>query len=74
MDTIPPAAGLLTYNSPGYLAGIAPELTRFCQTRGILLRPLGNTIYVMPPYCIGDEDLDAIYAAIAEACDWPKLG
>ena len=27
----------------------------------ILLRPLGNTIYVMPPYCIDDADLERIY-------------
>ena len=37
---------------PGYLAGIGPELTAHFLARGVLLRPLGNTIYVMPPYCI----------------------
>ena len=35
----------------------------------VLLRPLGNTVYVMPPYCIDDTDLDAIYGAIGEALD-----
>ena len=57
-----------------YLSQLGPRLLGFFRDRDLLLRPLGNTIYVMPPYCIGDEDLDAIYAAIAEACDWPKLG
>lgn len=50
----------------GYLAAIGPELLRHFRERDILLRPLGNTIYVMPPYCIGDDDLDAVYAAIGE--------
>ncbi len=51
----------------GYLATIAPKLLAFFRTRDVLLRPLGNTIYVMPPYCIAEEDLDRIYAAIGEA-------
>ena len=51
----------------GYLAGIGPKLLAFFGNRGLLLRPLGNTIYVMPPYCVTQADLDEIYAAIAEA-------
>jgi adenosylmethionine---8-amino-7-oxononanoate aminotransferase len=53
----------------GYLSGIAPRLLAFFRGQNLLLRPLGNTIYVMPPYCISQADLDAIYAAIAEAAD-----
>ncbi len=51
----------------GYLAGIGPKLKAFFTERGLLLRPLGNTVYVMPPYCISPEDLAAVHAAIAEA-------
>jgi len=57
-----------------YLSQLGPRLLGFFRDRDLLLRPLGNTVYVMPPYCIGDEDLDAIYAAIAEASSWPELG
>ena len=53
----------------GYLSQIGPRLLAFFGDRDLLLRPLGNTVYVMPPYCIDDTDLDRIYAAIAEACD-----
>ncbi|ABD87651.1 adenosylmethionine--8-amino-7-oxononanoate transaminase [Rhodopseudomonas palustris] len=53
----------------GYLAGIGPKLLRFFAGRDLLLRPLGNTIYVMPPYCVSAADLDEIYAAIGEAAD-----
>jgi adenosylmethionine---8-amino-7-oxononanoate aminotransferase len=51
----------------GYLAGIGPSLLAFFASRNLLLRPLGNTIYVMPPYCVSEKDLAEIYAAIGEA-------
>ena len=53
----------------GYLAGIGPKLQAFFNGRNLLLRPLGNTIYVMPPYCVTTEDLDEIYGAIDDAAD-----
>ncbi len=36
----------------GYLAQIGPRLRAQLRDSGVLLRPLGNTLYVMPPYCI----------------------
>ncbi|MGY4502224.1 adenosylmethionine-8-amino-7-oxononanoate aminotransferase [Bradyrhizobium sp. GM24.11] len=59
----------LKTSEEGYLAAVGPKLQTFFQRRKILLRPLGNTIYVMPPYCIGEADLDEIYAAIRAAAD-----
>jgi adenosylmethionine-8-amino-7-oxononanoate aminotransferase len=53
----------------GYLAGIGPKLQAFFSGRNLLLRPLGNTIYVMPPYCVTARDLGEIYAAIQDAAD-----
>ena len=35
----------------------------------LLLRPLGNTVYVMPPYSITAEQLARVYGAIAEVLD-----
>ncbi|UAJ12267.1 adenosylmethionine--8-amino-7-oxononanoate transaminase [Polymorphobacter megasporae] len=54
-------------DSNGYLSTLAPRLMSFFRERDVLLRPLGNTVYVMPPYCISDEDLDLVYDSIAEA-------
>jgi adenosylmethionine-8-amino-7-oxononanoate aminotransferase len=42
------------------------RMRRFFLERGLLLRPLGNTIYLLPPYCTTDEQLDRAYAGVAE--------
>jgi adenosylmethionine-8-amino-7-oxononanoate aminotransferase len=49
-----------------YLSPLAPRLMEAFRARDVLLRPLGNTIYVMPPYCIEPADLSQVYAVIAE--------
>jgi len=51
----------------GYLAPIGLELMRFFNARGFVLRPLGQTIYVLPPYCVTGEELDLVYDAIEAA-------
>jgi adenosylmethionine-8-amino-7-oxononanoate aminotransferase len=51
----------------GYLADIGPALLAFFRERDLLVRPMGSTVYVMPPYCIDKDDLDRIYATIQEA-------
>ena len=51
----------------GYLATIGPALKAFFTERSLLLRPLGNTVYVMPPYSITPNDLTTVHDVIAEA-------
>ena len=53
----------------GYLASIGPKLYDHFLSRGLLLRPLGNTIYIMPPYCITRDELASLYEAIKDAAD-----
>lgn len=53
----------------GYLSDVAPRLYTYFQQKGLLLRPLGNTVYIMPPYAISEDDLEEIYAAISHAPD-----
>lgn len=53
----------------GYLAGVGPKLQAFFRAGNLLLRPLGNTIYVLPPYCITEADLKEVYAGIRSAAD-----
>jgi adenosylmethionine-8-amino-7-oxononanoate aminotransferase len=59
----------LNVRDAGYLADIGPKLYDFFLERSVLLRPLGNTIYVMPPYCTTDAELDLAYDAIRAAAD-----
>lgn len=56
-------------NAPdaGYFSSLKPCLYKFFLERGVLLRPLGNVIYVLPPYCIHPGDLDFVYDMIQEA-------
>jgi adenosylmethionine-8-amino-7-oxononanoate aminotransferase len=58
----------------GYLAAIGPELYAFFMERGVLLRPLGNTLYVMPPYCISGTDLKNVYSTIHDALEAKRRG
>lgn len=53
----------------GYLSRRSRELLAHFARRNVLIRPLGNTIYVMPPYCIDEADLELIYDAIEDALD-----
>lgn len=50
----------------GYLHNITFDFTKFCLGKGVYLRSLGNTIYIMPPYCIRKKELKKIYDVIEE--------
>lgn len=56
----------LAVPSGGYLAEVGPRMRRMFRERGMLLRPLGNVIYLMPPYCASAGDIAAAYEAIDE--------
>jgi adenosylmethionine---8-amino-7-oxononanoate aminotransferase len=47
-----------------YANSIGTKIMHLAMKAGIYLRPLGNTVYVMPPYCITEEQLSKIYEFI----------
>jgi adenosylmethionine-8-amino-7-oxononanoate aminotransferase len=51
----------------GYLSAMRPKLYQFFLERGVLLRPLGNVVYVLPPYVISAGELHRVYDVIEEA-------
>ena len=53
----------------GYFAALGPRLAAAFQAGEVLLRPLGNTLYVLPPYCVTEGDLDRVYGAILASVD-----
>ena len=42
------------------------RLYRFFLERGVFLRPLGRTIYLLPPYVIRKEEMETVYQAIRD--------
>jgi adenosylmethionine---8-amino-7-oxononanoate aminotransferase len=51
----------------GYFAELGPKLNRFYLERDVLLRSLGNVVYVLPPYCTTRNELDRIYDVIDDS-------
>jgi adenosylmethionine-8-amino-7-oxononanoate aminotransferase len=51
---------------PGYFNERAPQLRAEFLKRGLLLRPLGHTIYMMPPYCTDNETLESAVSTIRD--------
>jgi adenosylmethionine---8-amino-7-oxononanoate aminotransferase len=55
-----------TDQDSSYFSELRNILYPFFIERGILLRPLGNLIYIIPPYIINDKELTKVYQAIEE--------
>ncbi len=50
--------------STSYFSNLRDTLYNYAMEQGVILRPLGNIIYVIPPYCITNEQLDKVYKTI----------
>ena len=56
----------LKTDNASYHTGIRDVLYRFFLGKKIIMRPLGHIIYILPPYCISNEELQYIYTCIKE--------
>ena len=58
-------------SGPGldYLHPAGRRLQRLMLEQGVFLRPLGSVVYLLPPLCIDDPQLDHCYGALAGALD-----
>ncbi len=54
---------------PGYFSTLGPRLYEAALRRGVLLRPLGNVLYAVPPYCVTDEEIALIYETMERLLD-----
>jgi adenosylmethionine---8-amino-7-oxononanoate aminotransferase len=63
------AIEIQTAEGTSYFNNIRDVAYQFFIEKGILIRPLGNVIYLLPPYCISEEDLEYIYGCIEEFLD-----
>ncbi len=60
------AIELKTEGAGGYLNNIRDKAYAFFMDRKIILRPLGNIIYILPPFCTSSNDMQRIYSAIRD--------
>lgn len=56
-----------TGDDTSYFSGLRNQLYQYFIERGILLRPLGNILYILAPYVISNDDLEYIYKTIEQA-------
>ena len=61
------AAIELRAGDPGYLSSLRARLYPHFLQHGVLLRPLGNIVYTVPPYVISPDDLHYVYDVISKA-------
>ncbi len=52
-----------------YLNQVSTIITKKALDAGMYIRPLGNTVYIMPPYCILDEELEKMYSFLLSSCE-----
>ncbi len=55
-----------TGEADSYINDLAGFLHAFFREKRVMLRPLGNTLYILPPYCITNEQLGLVYNSILE--------
>ncbi|MEX0780646.1 MAG: adenosylmethionine--8-amino-7-oxononanoate transaminase [Balneolales bacterium] len=60
------AMDIVTGDEEGYLNKVAGKVKELAIKKQMLLRPLGNTLYLMPPYCITGKELHEAYTGIEE--------
>jgi adenosylmethionine---8-amino-7-oxononanoate aminotransferase len=60
------AIELSTTQQTSYFNNIRETAYQFLLGHQILMRPLGNVIYILPPYCIKEDDLSFIHQKIEE--------
>jgi adenosylmethionine-8-amino-7-oxononanoate aminotransferase len=60
------AAFELKTPTPDYASAVGRPLAVFAQKRGVILRPLGNVVYLMPPYCTTDSEIATAFEVVRD--------
>jgi adenosylmethionine-8-amino-7-oxononanoate aminotransferase len=58
-----------TGDNTSYFSSLRDKLYHYFLAEGIILRPLGNVIYILPPYCITNDELAYVYSKIEQALE-----
>lgn len=63
------ALEIKTESSASYYGSLRNKLYDFFIENGVILRPVGNIVYILPPYIITDEQLQRIYQVVENALE-----
>ncbi|MBP4141018.1 adenosylmethionine--8-amino-7-oxononanoate transaminase [Flavobacterium sp. P4023] len=63
------ALEIKTESSESYYGTLRNKLYNFFIENGVILRPVGNIVYILPPYIISEKQLDRIYQVIQNALE-----
>ena len=56
-------------NEESYYGTMRTKLYNFFIDKGVILRPVGNIVYILPPYIMTDDQLQKVYTIIEEAIE-----
>jgi len=63
------ALEIQTESTESYYGSLRNKLYNFFIENGIILRPVGNIVYILPPYIITDEQLQKVYEVVERALE-----
>jgi len=63
------ALELKTESESSYFNNKREEIYNHFLSKKIILRPLGNVLYFLPPYCINQNDVERVLLEIKEFCN-----
>ncbi len=63
------ALEIKTETAASYYGGLRNKLYNFFIENGVILRPVGNIVYILPPYIISEEQLEKVYQVVENALE-----
>ena len=63
------ALEIQTENQESYYGTLRNKLYNFFIENGVILRPVGNIVYVLPPYIMTDSQLEKVYQVVENALE-----